>query len=278
MFKLIKLSQPKHWHYWWGSYLLGMVVAIPFWQIAPLWPVVATFLYFIFPASLWLHGLESLAHKQKLSKSERITLLRWMLWTNLIWLSVLIVSVNWLSLVIACLFLILSGFYYFPPVQAEKRPILDLCFGCYALLPAWLGYLVSGGTHFAWEIALAAICWCVALQAFHKTLHIEFNINAKIQNTGTWLGRTKTLWLALGLVVISTWLLYPVLRSQAVFIGLMYAGLMWLALFISRETRKHKLGLTPAERLQELAKLFPIFHFFAGFGLFLYIINQQLSG
>ena len=199
---LVTLSRPRFWLYLAGPVIVGVTAAArtPVDLFAPL--AVAFFLYFVFPANVFLYGVNDVfdadVDADNPKKDEREA--RWQ--GGRVVVSALAVSalagaarfavtprVAWPYLVG---FFALAVEYSAPPFRFKTTPFLDSLSNGLYILPGAAAFAALSGTHPPLPALAGAWLWTMGMHTFSAIPDIEPDREAGIRTTATFLGESNT--------------------------------------------------------------------------------------
>lgn len=204
--KLLKISRPRFWIYLAGTFLLGVTYAIqsPSELLSPL--LVGFFLWFTFPANLFVYGINDIYDhdtdilnpkkqtKEMVVHSEDYTVLKgWI--SIMISLGIILLSLSYTPSVASLflVFLFLSCFYSATPIRAKAIPFLDTIFNSLYVVPGLIGYHLVTHTLPPFPIILSGVVWCMSMHAYSAIPDIFVDRTAQISTVATVLGKNGTL-------------------------------------------------------------------------------------
>lgn len=203
---LLKISRPRFWLYLGGTYFIGTVYAKPLNELAPNPLFIISFLYFNLIANFFLYGIndyfdaetDSLnpkkqTHEHLLEKTQRYTLVNFLVASLIISFGFLLIQQNILSQLLIILFLFLSYFYSAKPIRLKAKPFIDSLSNILYVLPGFLGYYQFSHALPNIEIFLGAWGWAFAMHLFSAIPDIIPDKMAGLLTTAVFLGIKKSL-------------------------------------------------------------------------------------
>ncbi len=265
-----------------GTFVIG-VLAGPH-TLTPLggWGVLIFAVYFLLPGSYFAYGVQELFSEDSAVADKKRAWLRMLIYT-VPWLIAAALVQSLFFIVTFLAFLLVSLAYAAPPLQARYRPYLDLIFGCYILLPGFVGYALTGGANFNWTLILAVAAWCMAQQLLASCTTIVSDERRKRLTTAVQLGSNSSMILALTLFVIGTYLLYPLLGTapvlfmdipRALLFGFIFTILSLVAVIVGNPYARSKNGLNPEERLKQLLTYLPFLNTLIGLSVAFWLLEK----
>lgn len=204
--KLLKISRPRFWSYLTGTFLLGVIYGIPSLSFLQTPSVIFFFLWFTFPANLFLYGINDIfdyetdklnpkkQEKEALVVKEEHTILKsWI--SIMITLGIILTSYFYtpiLGFLFLC-FLLLSAFYSAKPIRAKAVPFLDSIFNSLYIFPGLIGYYLVTHSFPPALIVFAGIFWCMAMHAYSAIPDMDADKKAGITTIAGVLGKPGTL-------------------------------------------------------------------------------------
>jgi len=274
--RLLRISRPRFWVYVAGPFAIGCMLALrpldyPLTHVTPI--LLLFLLYFTFPGNLLIYGVNDIFdyetdrlnpkktdYEALVVPSEHRPLIVWTAATSAPFLLV-VQTESFEALKAFSAFLFLAVFYSAPPIRAKVIPLFDTLFsaGIYASAGVF-GYYLAGGQAINWLVVVAGLCWSMAMHAYSAVPDIEADRKSGVTTIATWLGETRTLWFCFVLYLTATLAVLPYLEGLAVFLGLIYCGVVLLSIR-SRE----------AGEIFRLYTYFPVLNIVAGFLIFLWL-------
>lgn len=199
---LIAISRPRFWLYTAGPVLIGAVFASP---LSPLTlPVIIAFFWFLFPANVFLYGVNDLADRdtdrfnpKKGSKEHRLkdpehrSLVLAVLLSLALFTPLAIVS-SWTAILFFLAFIVLGAAYSLPP-RFKARPILDASSNILYAMPGLGTYALVSGSMPPLEAMLAAFFWTAAMHWMSAIPDIDADRKAHLSTSATLLGQRGSL-------------------------------------------------------------------------------------
>jgi lycopene elongase/hydratase (dihydrobisanhydrobacterioruberin-forming) len=238
--RLVSISRPRFWLYEVGTYAVGVAAAL---TVAPspttLLLLVAFFFYFLFPANLFIYGINDIYDYETDRLNPKKVAYETLVMPDehrVLWMRISIVTLPALILIpfaglVAALwfllFLLCAWQYSAPPIRAKARPVFDSVFsaGHYVATGAF-GFVLAGGGTPSLMLLLAGMAWATAMHAYSAVPDIEADTTSGIATIATKLGRTGTLILCLGLYASAGILGTYALGWLSLLLGVVYVGMM----------------------------------------------------
>lgn len=274
--KLLRISRPRFWIYTFGPYIVGLLIGARNLEQLNDWRVIVFGLFFLFPANLFIYGVNDIFDYETDSKNRKKTdyevlvrpdeqqlLSRWILQLTLPFAALLLFLPQRAMWAFAG-FVFFSLFYSAPPIRAKARPILDSAFNILYAFPAFFAYYLLGGQNFVLTYVLAAWLWTMAMHAYSAVPDISADREAGLQTIATHFGLGDTLALCLVCYTQSMALSFPALGWLSVLLGAVYIIMMLLSLCAGRE-----------DDILRIYVVFPFLNMAAGAALFIYILKTK---
>ncbi|MFT4311341.1 MAG: prenyltransferase [Candidatus Woesearchaeota archaeon] len=241
---IIKISRPRFWLYYAGTYAVGYSLAAT--SIEQFGLIFLTFLlYFTLPANFFVYGINDYfdfdtdrlnpkkKHKEYLLKQENKKTIKKLLYLPLL-LTLPLIILDPRSTIFIGLFLLLGALYSMEPIRFKARPFLDSISNVFYVIPGFLGYFQLTGTIPNIYITLAALIWPVAMHLYSAVPDIKPDKKAKLKTTAIKLGKTKSL------ILCSTlWLTVSILiMTQNIFLGILALVYVIIPLLSFKDTIK----------------------------------------
>lgn len=223
-----KTSRPKFWSYLFGTFLFGFFAGLQEPNPTALldWSFIILLLFFIFPANLFVYGVNDLADedtdKFNPKKGKQENLLKT---THKKYLLYGVIVVVILSFIISyfiphialwlILFMILGGSYSLPPARFKKRPFIDSLSNIFYAFPGIIGFLINTPTLPNLQILPILFIFPVAMHLYSAIPDIEADKKAGLKTTAVLLGKNVSLvvcnilWLVAFLWILNTGYLFP---------------------------------------------------------------------
>lgn len=222
MQRILKISRPRFWIYVIGPFILSIAATYGVYEI-PWIPVAILFLYFSFPANIFIYGVNDLYDRdtdmlnEKKKEYEKIldtkddTLLKKIiLITNIPFLIYICFSVHYVVFFVFILFIFFSWQYSARPIRAKAVPFLDSIFSSFLyILPGILSHTLITHTIPGYIPMIAGFLWSYAMHVYSAVPDITADTNAGIQTGATILGKNATLILCGMLYAVSGILAIP---------------------------------------------------------------------
>lgn len=272
-------SRYRFWVYLWGTYLTGYTAGITSVNYFYSWSFFLTLIYFIFPANLYLYGINDLYDHdtdkfniKKLGRENILSLSKLKIIKKLAVVSIIFSTIMFFiqptfpAKLTFLTFLLLSYFYSTPPVRFKARPYFDFLSNILYLMPGLVGYFQNNNNLFDFKYLVAAASWIFAMHLFSAIPDISADKKANLKTTATVLGEKKSLYLVL-LLWFTTALLIMV-SSVPIFLKTM--SLIYPAIPIYLLSNKLK-------NIKQIYWKFPLINMLCGFVLFIYLfLNIKL--
>lgn len=236
----MRISRPRFWIYEAGPLALGILAGAQFLADAFTPATLAYALFFLFPANLYIYGINDIydyetdklnprkteGYEALVLPEERPALWKWIILSSMPFaLGAFFLPLPAALSLIA--FFFCAGFYSAPPIRAKARPVLDSLFSAgHYVATGVFGFYLAGGSGFPLAGILAGMAWSTAMHAYSAAPDIAADKAAGLATIATALGRMKTLILCLALYLVSAYLSYPALGAVSLVLGVVYAGLM----------------------------------------------------
>lgn len=222
---LLKISRPRFWIYLLGPFLLATSYAYFSFGVVPDFEWVLWFLFWTFPANLWIYGVNDLADrdtdafnqkkgtKEHLLREKERFILTAALWGALALIIGLTLRLEKFALFWFFLWIFLGTGYSLPPLRFKTRPFLDAYSNVLYALPGFLALWQWAGILPPWWVFVSALAWNAAMHAFSAAPDIHADKKAGLQTVATVLGLKSVLifclvnWLIPGLLL--AWYWYP---------------------------------------------------------------------
>lgn len=278
MQKIIKISRPRFWIYVIGPFILSIAATYGVYDI-PWIPIGILFLYFTFPANIFIYGVNDLydrdtdALNEKKKEYEKILdtkddsiLKKIILISNIPFLIYAYLNSNHLAFIIFILFIFFSWQYSARPIRAKAIPFLDSIFSSFIyILPGIFSHTLITQSLPGLVPMIAGFLWSYAMHVYSAVPDITADTNAGLQTGATILGKNATLILCGILYAISGILALPyigVFGYVAIFVYL-------YMIFISIKKKE------PDEVLS-IYKYFPLLNTIIGGAIFFILIYKNI--
>lgn len=246
--KSLNISRPRFWIYEIGPYIIGVLAAAQ--SEHTIWlsvPIVIFFLFFTYPANLFIYGINDIhdyetdkLNPKKVSYEALVTPSeRTPLYTQIFVVTIPFVLYAFLFLslhtaILFALFFFFAGFYSSPPIRAKARPFVDSVFSAgHYVVTGLFAYAVARDVlniPIDWSITvpgiLAGMCWAIAMHAYSAVPDIKADTDANLRTFATTLGKTKTILTCAVLYSISAPLSFPYLGIWSLILGIVYVFFM----------------------------------------------------
>lgn len=236
----MRISRPRFWIYEAGPLALGVLASAQYLADAFTPATFAYALFFLFPANLYIYGVNDIydyetdklnprkteGYEALVLPEERPALWKWIIVSSLPFaLGAFFLPLPAALSLLA--FFFCAGFYSAPPIRAKARPVLDSLFSAgHYVATGVFGFYLAGGSGFPLAGILAGMAWSTAMHAYSAAPDIAADKAAGLATIATALGRMKTLILCLALYLASAYLSYPALGAVSLVLGVVYAGIM----------------------------------------------------
>ncbi len=268
---IIRISRPRFWLYELGTYALGVCVGLSAGGDMHLWSVLLFGLLFLFPANLFIYGVNDvfdyetdLLNPKKTGYEDVLppVLHKKVLW-SVFWINipfaVIGLFIPWNAFISLLLFYFFALFYSAPPIRAKARPFFDSLFSAsHYVVTAVCGYYLVGAEGGITLPVFAGICWAVAMHAYSAVPDIDADKDSGISTIAIALGKKATIILCGCLYILAGLAVFQYLGFIVFFFMLPYVFLMYLSYNASE------------------AKLFRLYTYFpylnAGIGMILFFI------
>ena len=274
--RIISTSRPRFWIYELGPYVVGLVAALSVVPIPALVsvPVIAFFVYFLFPANVLIYGVNDIydyetdrlnpkkvAYESLLMPAEHRTMWLIVLLTTLPFVAALPFSNN-PAVVFFAAFLFFAIGYSAEPIRAKTKPLLDMFFsaGHYVATGAF-GYALLSGLWPTPTALIAGMLWAMAMHAYSAIPDIRADSEAGFSTVATLLCKKGTLGMCSVFYGVSSVLGYVLIGPIAIALGVVYEFLMVRSFFTHTD-----------EGLFRLYTYFPTINTIAGMVLFFTVL------
>ena len=269
---LITISRPRFWLYLFGPFLIGVAAA----PLAVSLPLLLLAIYFTLPANLLIYGVNDLfdyetdklnpkkrGYEEMVTPERQKNLRNYILAFNVPFLALLpfLPSVAIYSLL---LFWFFGIFYSAKPIRAKTKPIIDSFFNILYIFPGLVAFGIGASKWPNIAIIISGTLWCMAMHAFSAVPDIASDKKAHMRTIATLLGRSGTIVFCMLAYVLAAVLVWQYIGWYSALCGLIYAGMMLLALK-TKDTQK----------LFKLYTYFPVINAVLGFGLFVLTVLAQ---
>lgn len=202
----IQISRPRFWLYLAGTYLVGFSFGINRLEDFYNANFIYTFLFFLFPANLFLYGVNDLfdqdtdilnpkkkAKEHLLKSSEEIKLKLGILISLSGFFIIYFSQKSAFSGFLLIIFILLSFIYSAPPFRLKVRPFLDFSSNILYAIPGFIGYYHASGNFAPFMVWIAAFFWTGAMHLFSSVPDIQADKKARLLTSAVYWGKTKTL-------------------------------------------------------------------------------------
>ncbi len=273
--RLCRISRPRFWFYLLGPFLVGCAAAGLFVpgierSFIQLFLLLLTGLFFLFPANLFLYGVNDLfdyetdrhnpkkqGYEDLIRPPERPMFLRSLSFA-LIPVAVIFLLASPLVSALIALFLLLAYGYSAPPVRAKGRPFLDTVFNGLYLLPGLASYAILTHRVPPSMLVIAGLCWCMAMHAYSAIPDQDADRTAKVETIATVLGTKRTALWCVVFFTLASLLSWSVLKSFSILLLIPYLALCMVSAMAQKPTD-----------VQRWYQEFPRVNLMVGFVLFL---------
>lgn len=205
--QLLKVSRPRFWMYFIGTYLIGIGAATNFNEaLSQNFNIFWWLLFFTLPANLFVYGVNDVSdedtdafnnkkgtYEAKVQSSEK----KIILWSGIVSMVVFLpmfFSITSSELIALVIFIIFGFIYSLPPIRLKARPYIDsLSNGVLYTMPGIIGFYAAGGQEIYWLPYLAGALWASIMHLYSAIPDIEADTKANIKTTATILGAKKSL-------------------------------------------------------------------------------------
>lgn len=270
---IIKHSRPHFWIYLLGPFLIGVTAGNHNLDFANIAFLIFFGLYFLFPANIFLYGVNDIfdfetdklnpkkqGYEEVLEPNQQKKLATIIEVCSIPWLAALFFT-NIATIIAAVVFVLLGYFYSARPIRAKTKPLLDSIFNVLYIIPALVGYFLTGATHLNWVLVLAGCLWTMAMHAYSAVPDITADKKAYLNTIATFLGSKGTLTFCTLCYLASSLLAGRSLGTPVYALGLVY-------LLMMRISFQQK---TEADLLR-VYKWFPLINILSGFVLFVTVL------
>lgn len=271
--KIISHSRPHFWMYLLGPYLIGITAGNHNLDPARISLLIFFGLYFLFPANLFLYGVNDIfdfetdklnpkkqGYELALEPSQQRKIATIIAICSLPW-GVGLFFTNTPTIIAALLFGLLSYYYSAQPIRAKSKPLLDSVFNVLYIVPALVGYFLTGSTHLNWFLLLAGALWTIAMHAYSAVPDITADKKAYLNTIATFLGSKGTLTLCTLCYLASSLLAGQSLGTPVYALGVGY--LLMMRISFQQKTEAD---------LLKVYRWFPLINILSGFVLFVTVI------
>jgi len=199
---LLKLSRPRFWLYLAGPVIVGVTYGAGTTADLLSVPAVATFVYFLVPANVYLYGINDIfdrdvdeANPKKGDREVRFGgqpfVVAAVALTGMGMLALIpLVDVTAIPYLVG--YFLLATEYSAPPFRFKTTPVLDSLSNGLYVLPGAAAYAAVAGTHPPVLALVGGWLWTMAMHTFSAIPDIEPDREAGIETTATLLGETRT--------------------------------------------------------------------------------------
>jgi len=205
----VGISRLRFWIYTGGTYVVGIALGMPSWDIFYQPDYYLYLLYFFIPANIFIYGVNDLwdgatdrlnpKKKDKehlLLPEERRTLRILLILVGLFSFGLLFIQ-DWTERALFLLFLFLSYSYSAPPLRFKEIPVLDFSSNMLYILPGIFGFYLAAGALPSPLLIGAGFCHIAAMHIFSAVPDIDCDREAGIRTTPVVVGYTGALLLCL---------------------------------------------------------------------------------
>jgi lycopene elongase/hydratase (dihydrobisanhydrobacterioruberin-forming) len=251
-------------------------------------------LYFVFPANLWVYGVNDIFDYETdrlNSKKQGFELVLEPRDHRKIWRTLLAWNLPFWALAIiflplpavACLFgfLFFGTFYSAPPIRAKTKPFLDMLFNVLYAFPGFMAAALLGGTTVLPLVIIAATAWCMAMHAYSAVPDITADTRAKMKTVATVLGLRGTLVLCAVLYALATVTAAPYLGQTPFILGnvgaaALYGGIYVLLMVLAIAATRNQAPAAAEAVVFRLYKRFPLTNGLIGMAIFFQLAGLYL--
>lgn len=282
--RISRISRPRFWLYEAGTFLVGIAIAHPDGSfsstpssIFSIISCVAFFLYFLFPANLYIYGIndmfdyetdklnpKKIQYEALVVPSEHRALWRAIAWTTIPFL-LFLYQASFGTIFAFTAFLFFAGFYSAKPIRAKSIPGLDSVFSAgHYVATGFFAYLLAGGAHLSYVPFVAAMAWAIAMHAYSAVPDIAADVAGGVRTIATLFGKRITILVCATLYTVAGIFSYRYLGNFA----LVFAAIYLLLMAASLRTKTN-------DQLFSLYKIFPIVNALGGMAIFFIILLSK---
>ena len=271
--RLITISRPRFWLYEFGTYAIGVLAGLAILDTETLIPVAIFALYFLLPANVLIYGVNDvydyetdLKNPKKFGYEQVLEPLHHKKLLTVVVLSSLPFALYALTLSLGAAlafftFLFFAVFYSAPPLRAKTKPFFDSLFSAgHYVATGVFGYLLVGGGSEWVLLALAGMCWAMAMHAYSAVPDISADQAVGMKTIAIIFGPKGT--------IIICALLYTIAAS----IGAHYLGFVSLLLLLPYLYLLRLSYGQPSDALMSIYKKFPLVNATVGMILTLLVL------
>ncbi len=205
----VGISRLRFWIYTGGTYVVGIALGMPSWDVFYQPDYYLYLLYFFIPANIFIYGVNDLwdgatdclnPKKQEkehlLLSGERRSLRILLILVGLFSFGLLFVQ-NWTERAIFLLFLFLSYFYSAPPFRFKEIPVLDFSSNMLYIMSGIFGFYLAASALPSPLLIGAGFCHIAAMHIFSAVPDIDCDREAGVRTTAVLVGYTGALLLCL---------------------------------------------------------------------------------
>jgi len=273
--KIFYTSRPRFWLYLAGPFLVGYVAGMS--QVTQL----ATaqfwiyFLYFLFPANVFLYGINDLAdsdtdqyndkkknYEHPVRVEERSQLKKVMLLCICLSMVLCFFTLNGVLSLLLLLLLFFSYAYSMSPWRWKAKPFIDSSSNILYIIPGVFGFFLTTGKFPALPILGAAGLWSAGMHLFSAIPDIDADRRAGLLTTAVFFGKEKSLIICI-LLWFSAWVSIMNYSHNLWCVPLLVYAIIPLLTLIKKW------------EVMRVYKIFPALNGCVGFGLFWFITIQR---
>lgn len=275
--RVLKISRPRFWLYEAGTYLAGAAAAYAIsdgsiYSFLSL-PLIAFFVYFVFPANLFIYGINDIydyetdklnpkktEYEALVTPAEHPHLWRWIFLTSIPFIPFMY-GASMHAVAAFGIFLLCAAQYSALPIRAKAVPVLDAAFSAgHYVATGVFAYLIAGGENLSATPIIAAMAWAMAMHAYSAVPDIHADRDAGLRTIATLFRKSGTIILCALLYALAAALSWPYLGWIALVLGAAYLAMMVASLNASDT------------RLFSLYRIFPLLNTVSGMALFFAIL------
>lgn len=274
LWRLIKISRPKFWHYAAGPFVLGAIPVLKN-DVTQLKFILPIFLWVLLAGNFFIYGINDLSDRDtdlfnekkndldevKIQEADLSILKKVLLATFFSGLPILALG---LPGIFWGLFIFFSWQYSAFPIRAKARPFLDGLFNILYILPACLALTIGQNSlQPIWEnlaFLAAGQFWCMAMHAFSAIPDIKADQSAGLKTTAVFLGNKKALLYCLSCYFLAAFSLATTNRPIAIVLILPYILCLSYLYF------------QPEIQVKSFYRYFPLSNFLIGMLLFFLVL------
>ncbi len=274
-FQLLTISRPRFYSYLFGTFLVGSAAGFVYPQQITSSPFLAFLLFFIFPANIFLYGINDIfdtqtdvknpkkfSHEHLLQYHERLPLIATMVSIFLLTV-VSFLFLTKLQVLLLASFLFLSFAYSSPPFRFKEIPFADAYSNILYAFPGFFGYALFTGAMVPPLVFQMALFWTAGMHALSAIPDISVDKQAGITTTAVYLGEEKT-----RIFILLNWTLFAVLACIVMgAVGIL--GCIYPAILLYAKWQK--------KSIESIYWYFPYINTAVGFCAFWYILLSRFG-